>query len=151
MSTALDANYANGTPTSDRSLPSFAPIRDASRESDKEESSTSGSWRKSRDSKGSGDREAPSGGGDDPVSGSSIANQEVDSQDASQNPSKHRLRHSGGFLLDSAIHASRLPNQYFHVPTRPRKNSKASAGARKQTSSYPKDGLRDTRISTGHL
>jgi hypothetical protein len=128
MSTALDANYANGTPASDRSLPSFTPIRDASRDSDKAESSTSGSWRKSRDSKGSGDREAPSGGEDDPVSGSSIANQEVDSQDASQNSSKHRLRHSGGFLLDSAIHASRLPKS---ILSRSHKTPKELKGKRK--------------------
>src|SRR5947209_7384386 len=109
MSTTLDADDANGTPASDRSLPSFTPIRDASRDSDKAESSTSGSVRRSRGSEDSGDREAPSGGGDGPTSGSSIANQEVDGQDASRNSSKHRLRHSGGFLLDSAIHASRLP------------------------------------------
>src|ERR1700722_17456000 len=128
MSTALDANYANGTPASDRSLPSFTPIRDASRDSGKAESSTSGSWRKSRDSKGSGDREAPSGGEDDPVSGSSIANKEVDSQDASQNSSKHRLRHSGGFLLDSAIHASRLPKS---ILSRSHKTPKELKGKRK--------------------
>jgi hypothetical protein len=128
MSTALDADYANGAPASDRFLPSFTPIRDASRDSDKAESSTSGSWRKSRDSKGSEDCEAPSGGGDDPVSGSSIANQEVDSQDASQNSSKHRLRHSGGFLLGSAIHASRLPKS---ILSRSRKTSKEVKGKHK--------------------
>ena len=128
MSTTLDADYANDTPASDRSLPSFTPIRDASRHSDKAESSTSGSWRKSEGSKGSGDHEAPSGGEDVPVPGSIIANQEVDSQDASQNSSKHRLRHSGGFLLDSAIHASRLPKS---ILSRSHKTPKELKGKRK--------------------
>lgn len=128
MSTALDADYANGTPASDRSLPPFAPIRDTSRGSDKAEPSTSGSLRKSRGSKGSGDREALSGDGDGLVSGNSIANQEVDSQDAGGNSSKHRLRHSGGFLLDSAIHASRLPKS---ILSRSHKTPKELKGKRK--------------------
>src|SRR4051812_28777066 len=89
--------------------PPSPPFRDTSRDSDKAESSTSGSLSKAQGSKDNGGREAPSGDGGDPVSASSIANQEVDSQDASGNSAKYRLRHSGGFLLGSAIHASRLP------------------------------------------
>jgi hypothetical protein len=129
MSTILDAAYANGTPASDRSLPSFTPVRDRSRDSDKAESSTSSSSKKSPVVQGSGNREAPSSDGDGLVSGSSFANQEVDSQDASGgNGSKHRLRHSGGFLLDSAIHASRLPKS---ILSRSHKTAKELKGKRK--------------------
>jgi hypothetical protein len=144
MSTALDADYANGMPASDRSLPSFTPIRDASRDSDKAESSTSGSLRKRRGSRGSGDRETPSGDGDGPVSGSSVASEEVDSQDASGNSSKHRLRHSGGFLLDSAIHASRLPKS---ILSRSHKTPKELKGKRK---SEGRDLIVPKRRLAGH-
>jgi hypothetical protein len=110
MSASLDAEHRNGAPTySDRSLPSFTPIRDASRNSDKAESSTSGSWRKSWVSQNSEEHEEPTGGANEPLTASGTAIPDIDSHDASLSSSKHRIRHSSGFLLDSALHASRVP------------------------------------------
>ena len=107
---AADVEHRNGTPaSSERSLPAFTPIHNASRDSVRAESSTSGSRRKSWASQVSEDDEESMGGADGPPSSSSAANQEVDGQATSPGASKHRMRHSGAFLLDSALHASRLP------------------------------------------
>ena len=129
MSTVLDADYKDGTrAASDRFLPSFTPIHSASRDSDKAESSTSGSWRKSWTSQGSGDHGVPSGGGDGLVSGLNTGNQDLDGQDAGHSSSKHRIRHSGGFLLDSALHPSRLSQSLL---SRSHKTPKDLKGKRK--------------------
>src|SRR5947207_8494085 len=110
MSASPDVEHSNGLPpASDQSLPSFTPIRDPSRSSDKAESSTSGSSRKSWASRNTGGNAEPGTVPDGRMSASDPAHPEVDGHDASLTPSKHRIRHSGGFLLDSALHASRLP------------------------------------------
>lgn len=129
MSKVSDADHEHGPPaSSDRSLPSFTPIRDASRDSDKAESRTSDSLRKSWASQAGGDHEALSGGAGEPVSGSRTANQERDSHNASPSSSKHRIRQSGGFLLESAYHAAQLPKS---ILSRSHKASRDLKGKRK--------------------
>jgi hypothetical protein len=133
MSTSPDAEHSNGMPpSSDRPLPSFTPVRDASRNSDRVESSTSGSGRKSWMSQNSGENEEPGAGADGRPSASGTAYPDIDGHDASLSSSKTRLRHSSGFLLDSAHHASRLPNAILsrsHMPTRDRKGKRKSDGS----------------------
>jgi hypothetical protein len=68
------------------------------------------------------------GGADGPLSGSHTANQDIDSPDASLSSSKNRNRHSGGFLLDSALHASRLPKS---ILSRSHQSPKDLKGKRK--------------------
>src|SRR5947207_13358815 len=110
MSASPDVEHSNGLPpASDQSLPSFTPIRDPSRSSDKAESSTSGSSRKSWASRNTGGNAEPGTVPDGRMSASYHAHPEVEGQEAIRKSSRHRIRLAGGILLDSALHGLLVP------------------------------------------
>lgn len=126
MSTASDARQQDITLSSfDRSLPSFTPIRNESRGSDKAESSASGSWTRSWASHGSEDPEDWSPKANGQPSGDSIDDNVKNDYNGGPSSSKRsKTRHSGGFLLDSAFHHAHLPKTFLSRTNRAPKDFK---------------------------
>ena len=126
MSAAPDALQP---PSTNRSLPSFTPLRHDSHGSEKGESSGSNSWRRSWTSHGSDDHEprAPEANGQS--SGSAARDEDKDNYEVNGSVSKRtKSRHSGGFLLDSGFQPSRLSKAFL---SRSHKGPKDLKGKRK--------------------